>query len=118
MAKTDTFTKPQDNPSTNGCPGQQWKSPEDAQVILEDISKDFVSSKTCDSLKSSPINATQMSMCSWYSRRYELKNHLSKLELMKMFSLSMIICKTFTPYMLGIDSRPVSSEPVSSEEAL
>lgn len=68
--------------------------------------------------ESSPINVTQMSMYPWYSHGYELKSHISKLESMKMFSLSMIICKTFSPYMMMIDPKRVNPESVSSEEAL
>lgn len=37
--------------STNGCPRQQWKSPEDVPVFLEGIFNDFVSAKTCDRLR-------------------------------------------------------------------
>lgn len=72
------------------------------------MSDDIAYPKNCDRVKahahaktgsflrqtreSSPINDTKMSMHSWYPCRYELKDHLSKLESMKMrrFPLSRI----------------------------
>ena len=66
--------------------------------------------------ESSPINGTQMSMYLWYSRRYELNDNLSELELLKngkVFTIN-ISCKTSYSHFCWIGKLRLSSKRMVS----